>query len=159
MITNISWSDYLITVIILSAVYYLFAGLKYFSKDIIGVLSGKRKLRFKTSLSDNKSQSHSREEVQNHQENHGFEDTTNDEFASVETLIARLKMAIEESSQKRLIPQEFKKYLGNILKNYPSLRYSPLRSSVNELIISECQKYGRVIVSEDEIELLWKEGV
>jgi len=46
-----------------------------------------------------------------------------------------------------------------VLKEYPSVRYSPLRSSINELIVSECQKYGAVTLNEDEVELLWKEAV
>jgi len=66
--------------------------------------------------------------------------TTDDEFTEVEHLIERLKAVVADASRRKLIPQEFKQYLSMVLKEYPAVRYSPIRSSVNELIVSECQK-------------------
>jgi len=158
MLKNISWSDYIIAVAILLAIYYLFVGVRYFSGEIKDLLSGKHKLKLRTALSDSNSVYDPGDEP-SQQETGGFEKTTDDEFTEVEHLIERLKAVVADASRRKLIPQEFKQYLSMVLKEYPSVRYSPIRSSVNELIISECQKYGAVTLKEDEVELLWKEAV
>ena len=49
MFTQISWTDYLLAVSILLAIYYLFVGVRYFSGDLKALLAGKRKLTLKTS--------------------------------------------------------------------------------------------------------------
>lgn len=160
MLTNISWTDYLIAVAILLAIYYLFVGLKYFSADFKDLFSGKRKQNFKAVLSNdaNEESIHSTRESATTEIN-AFEETSDDEFAEVEHLIERLKVVIADASPKKLVPQEFKHYLHLVLKEYPSVQNSPLRSSVNELIVSECEKYSAVTLSEDEVDLLWKDDV
>lgn len=97
---------------------------------------------------------------ENHQnEATAFQPTSDDDFAEVEHLIERLKNVIADASQKKLIPQEFKQYLHLVLKEYPSVKSSPLRSSVNELIVSECEKYGAVTLREEEVDMLWMDAM
>jgi hypothetical protein len=160
MLTNISWTDYLIAVAILLTIYYLYVGLRYFSADFKDLFSGKRKQNSKTALSndaDDESTLSTGESTP--AEINAFDETSDDEFAEVEHLIERLKVVIADASPKKLVPQEFKHYLHLVLKEYPSVQNSPLRSSVNELIVSECEKYSAVTLSEDEVDLLWKGAV
>ncbi|SFQ30611.1 hypothetical protein [Parafilimonas terrae] len=158
MIRNISWNDYIVTVAIGLAMYYLFISLRYYSAEIKNLLSGKQKIKFR--IARNSIGNNQREFVEPDIDiNSSFTGTTDNEFDEVEQLIERLKTVIAGASRRKLIPQELKQYLGLVLKEYPSLRYSPLRSSINELIISECQKYGAVTLREEEAELLWKEAV
>jgi len=157
MLTNISWTDYLIAVAIFLTIYYLYVGLRYFSADFKDLFSGKRKQNFKAALSNDAKE----ESIQSAGESatieiNAFEETSDDEFAEVEHLIGRLKIVIADASPKKLVPQEFKHYLHLVLQEYPSVQNSPLRSSVNELIVSECEKYSAVTLSEDEVDLLWK---
>ncbi len=156
--TNISWSDYILAVAILIAIYYLFVGVRYYSDETKDLLSGKRKRKLRTVLHDTNGISDSSVEP-GQQEIGGFEKTTDDEFSEVEHLIDRLKAVIADASRRKLTPQESKLYLSMVLKEYPAVKYSPIRSSINELIISECQKYGAVTLKEDEVELMWKEAV
>lgn len=158
MLKNISWSDYFIAVAIALILYYLFIGMRYFSGEIKDLLSGKRKLKLQTALPDPNGEYNTTVE-EGDQEPSGFEKTTDNEFNEVEHLIERLRTVITDASRRKLIRQEFKQYLSMVLKEYPSVKYSPLRSSINELIVSECQKYGAVTLNEDEVELLWKEAV
>jgi hypothetical protein len=158
MLKNISWSDYIIAVAIALTLYYLFIGMRYFSGEIKDLLSGKRKLKLRTALPDPNGEYNTTVE-EDDQEPGGFERTTDNEFNEVEHLIERLRTVITDASRRKLIPQEFKQYLTMILKEYPSVKYSPLRSSINELIVSECQKHGAATFDEDEVELLWKEAV
>lgn len=152
MLKNISWSDYIIAVAILLAIYYLFVGMKYFSGEIRDLLSGKRKQKFRAAAPNN----HAAYDPDTEE---SLQKTTDTEFSEVEHFIERLKAVIVEASRRKLIRQEFKQYLSMVLKEYSSVRYSPLRSSINELIVSECQKNGAVTLYEDEVELLWKEAV
>lgn len=155
MLRNISWSDYIIAVAILLVIYYLFTGVRYFPDEIRDLLSGRRKPKLRT-VSPAANGIAGPGDAPGLQEAGGFEKTGDDEFTEVENLIERLKAVVADASRRKLVPQEFKQYLGMVLKEYPSVRYSPLRSSVNELIISECQKFGTVTLNEDEVEMLWK---
>ena len=158
MFTNISWTDYFITVIILLAIYYLFVGIRYYSGDIKDLLSGKRKLSLKTALPYNLRGEYSSIIGANSQPSEAsFEETADEEFTEVEHLIERLKALIADASHRKMIPQEFKQYLSLVLKEYPTVKNSSLRASVNELIVSECEIYGTVTLTEDEMDLVWKD--
>jgi hypothetical protein len=160
MFTNISWSDYIIAVAILLTIYYFFVGLRYYSADLKDLLSGKRKLKFRAAMPLDTGEEETYFAEENHQnEAAAFETTTDDDFAEVEHLIERLKNLIADASQKKLIPQEFKQYLHLVLEEYPSVKNSPLRSSVNELIVSECEKHGAVTLSEEEVDMLWQDAM
>lgn len=160
MFTNISWSDYIIAVAILLTVYYLFVGVRYFSADLRDLLSGKRKLKFKAALPLDTGEGDNYPAEENYQKDAtAFETSTDDDFAEVEHLIERLKNVIADAPHKKLIPQEFKQYLHLVLEEYPSVKSSPLRSSVNELIVSECEKHGAVTLSEEEVDMLWQEAM
>lgn len=160
MLTNISWTDYIVAVAILLAVYYIFVGMRYFFADIKHLVSGKSHLNFITGISSDTV----RESIQPSEKNYNgespaFETTADDDFAEVEHLIERLKSVIADASGKKLIPQELKQYLHLVLQEYPNIKNSPFRTSINELVASECEKYGAVTLSVDEVEMLWKDVV
>ena len=158
MFTNISWTGYFITMTVLLAIYYLFVGIRYYTVDIKDLVSGKRKLNLKTALPFNsKGEYPSTIGGNSHPSEASFEETTDKDFTEVEHLIERLKALIADASRRKMIPQEFKQYLSLVLKEYPSVKNSSLRASVNELIVSECEKCGTVILTEDEVDLLWKD--
>lgn len=159
MFTNISWTGYLTVVAILLAIYYLYVGVRYFSADLKGLFAERQKLKFKAVLHGNSKADDLLVLEDNRLKASSFEETTDDEFSEVEHLIERLKTVVSDASRRKLIPQEFKQYLSMVLKEYPTVRYSPLRLSINELIISECEKYGTVTLKEEEVELLWKGAV
>ena len=159
MLTNISWTDYIIAVAIFLAAYYFFVGMRYFSADLKDLVSGKSNLKFMGVLSHDKvSESIQPSEKSYDGESPAFETTTDDDFVEVEHLIERLKSVIADASGKKLIPQELKQYLHLVLQEYPNIKNSPFRTSINELVASECEKYGAVILSEDEVEHLWKDA-
>jgi hypothetical protein len=159
MLKNISWTDYITAILIASFFYYLFVGLRHYSVEIRDLLSGKRNLKFNSFLSRRDNQYNEDIEQSQQEEMAGFENTPDYEFDEMEHLIERIKSVIADASRRKLIPMEFKQYLSMVLREYPSVRYSPIRPSVNELILSECHKYGTVTLNEDELDLLWKEAM
>lgn len=160
MLTNISWTDYIIAVAILLAAYYFFVGMRYFFADLKNLVSGKSNLKFRAVIPDDTDES---ESFQSYEKKYNvvspaLETTSDDDFAEVEHLIERLKSVIADASGKKLIPQELKQYLHLVLQEYPNIKNSPFRTSINELVASECEKYGAVTLSEDEVEQLWKDA-
>ena len=157
MLTNISWTDYIIAVAILLTTYYFFVGMRYFSADLKDLVTGKRELKFRADLPHDTDGS---ESFQSSEKNYNIvspalETTSDDDFAEVEHLIERLKSVIADASGKKLIPQELKQYLHLVLQEYPNIKNSPFRTSINELVASECEKYGAVTLSEEDVEQLW----
>jgi hypothetical protein len=155
MLKNISWTDYIVTVSAIFFIYYLYISIRYYSDEIKNFLSGKQKLR--PSLNTDRAYDSNIEQPRDYPVS--FENDSDESNTGTEQLTERLKSVIADAMDRQLIPQEFKQYLSMVLKEYPSIRYSADRSCINELIVSECKKYGTAILSEDEVELLWKEGM
>ncbi len=154
MFTQISWTDYLLAVSILLAIYYLFIGVRYFSGDLKALLTGKQKLTLKTSgfPQNEPLQTEVSEDI-----SVTTDEDSDDEFAEVEHLIEKVKAMIADALGKQLVKEEFRQYLRLVLKEFPSVKTSVLRPSVNELIVSECEKQGIGAFNEEEVDALWSE--
>lgn len=160
MFTGISWTDYVAAVAILLVIYYAYVGVRYFSGDLRALLAGKKKLRFRRvpqGSDEEDSTSSDTDTASTPISPSTFEESSDSDFEEVEHLIGRLKDVIADASGRELIPQEFSHYLRMTLKEYPNIKNSPLRPSVNELIVSECEKYGTVTLSVEEVDRLWKD--
>lgn len=159
MFTNISWGNYIVVVVLLLASWYLFVGLRFYFDDIKEIVTGKRKLQFRRLGHPNY------QEPQSELNYLDFEITTSESepagsdtiFQEVDGLVKRLKNVITDATQRKLIKQEFQDNMRLALTAYPLLRDSPYRSSVDELIVSECEKQGSILLSLQEVEALWDE--
>ncbi len=160
MLTGISWNNYIDVVVLLSIVWYLFVGLRYYFEDIKDLVTGKRKLQFRSIVGKPIPKLGYDFDYQKSDEilNAPVEfETVNPVFNEVEDLTARLKNAITDATQKKLVKNEFEDRLRFILKEYSSLRDSPFRPSLNELIVSECERQESVLLTLEEVEALWNE--
>jgi len=163
MFTNISWTNYLVVVILLLVIYYLIIGIRFYSHDLKNLLLGNQKFKLSHSaslsnvLNDNNPIAHEQSQPEMFQAGNDFAETTDETFLEVEHLIVRLKEAIANASGKKYVKEEFFLYLQLIIKEYPMLKNSQFQSVINELIISECAKYGSVTLSEEEVGTLWNE--
>ncbi|WP_143706026.1 hypothetical protein [Emticicia sp. TH156] len=159
MFTNISWQDYLMAVSITLIVYYVIIGFRYYAVELKDLVTGKRKLRLNNQVAEVDEDNFIIPSSSNNHQDYPFERTGEDEFAEVEELISRLKETIQHATIKKYIPQELKNYLRLLLQEYPTIKTSLFRSSVNEFIVSECEKYGSLTLTEQEVDLLWNEAV
>lgn len=161
MITTISWSNYVIAIMLLLLVWYIFLGFRFYYQELTQFMSGKR--RFNLSAVENKS-------VQQFQS--GKDDTINSEYnlslssfesssaaEDVEELTRILLNVIEESALGQLSKVEFKSYLRVLLNDYPFVKQSALRAKLNEFMVSECEKHPQLILSYDEVDGLWEEAI
>ena len=158
MLSGISWNNYIVVVVSLSIVWYLFVGLRYYFEDIKDFVAGKRKLQFRGLVGNSIPKSdydfdyQKSDEILNAQVEFETIDTV---FNEVEDLTAKLKNAITNATEKKLIKKDFEDHLRLILKEHPLLANSPFRSSVNELIVSECEKQESVLLTHQEVDALW----
>ncbi|MFV8324280.1 hypothetical protein [Flavobacterium sp. ZS1P14] len=159
MFTNISWGNYIVVVVLLLASWYLFVGLRFYFDDIKEIVTGKRKLQFRRLGNTNYQEPQSELNYLDFEINTSESESVASDtiFQEVDGLVKQLKNVITDATQRKLIKQEFQDYMRLALTAYPLLRNSPYRSSVDELIVSECEKQGAILLSQQEVEALWDE--
>ncbi|MGA9638981.1 hypothetical protein [Flavobacterium sp.] len=158
MLTGISWNNYIVVVVLILTVWYLFVGFRYYFGEIKEFVTGKRKLKFrafsKKSIEAPYSDfsSANSKDILNSQDEFETADTV---FNEVEELVIKLKNSITEATQKNFSKKDFEDCLQLILKEHSLISNSPFRSSINELIVSECEIQDSILLTYQEIEALW----
>jgi len=155
MFTNTSWTNYITATALLSAGWYLFVGFRYYYGDIKAIISGKRKLQFRATRNDSLD-----EEITSVDNSDTSSEDSNDNnpvLEEIDELIGKVKNIFRNASGKPLPKDEFSEYLTLLFIDYPSLKNSPHRPSLNELIATECLKQGNFTLTETEIDYLWNE--
>ena len=158
MLSGISWNNYIVVVVSLSIVWYLFVGLHYYFDDLKDLVTGKRKLQFRSlsgkpiPKSDYDFDYQKSDEILNAPIEY---ETIDPVFNDVEDLTTSLKEAITDAIQKKLSKKHFKAHLQSILQTSPLLAHSSFRPSLNELIISECEKQEFLLLTLHEVDALW----
>lgn len=151
MLSNISWSNYAVTVVVLLVFWYLFLMFKFYSGSLKELLNGKRKLNFfktKTKKEPNKIKDLFSE----------FKEPF-DTLEDARELFERLEKAVIESSQTHIFGVVFKNYIKCILEEYPYVKNSSLREKINSLMVSECEKHPQLILTYPEMDGLWDETI
>jgi len=167
MLSNISWSNFIAIATLLMIAYYLFIGVHYYSQELLKLFSKKRTFAFRSAFlnSDSKKDNYMISKVQETQSESSTShkrytppnEETDDTFQQVEELTARLKEVIAEADSKNYIKEEFILSLQRLLKKYQYLKGSPSLEVINNLIVSECEKYGYIQLSAEEQVMLWNE--
>lgn len=152
MFTNIPWSSYLTVIGILVIIWYLVLLLKFYSTDLKKILSGEKKLKIPSFK--NNSQNSKEPKLISASFSESF-DTLDD----AEELATRITQAVEESAEKKLSKEQFQNYLSMVLEEYPYVKISSLRESINKLIVSESEKHQSLLLTLSEADSLWEGGV
>lgn len=149
MFTNIPWSSYLTVTGILVIIWYLVLLLKFYSTDLKKILSGEKK--FKIPSFKNKTRNSKEPKSISASFSESF-DTLDD----AEQLATRIIQAVEESAEKKLSKEQFQNYLSMVLEEYPYVKISSLRESINKLIVSESEKHPALLLTLSEANSLWE---
>ena len=167
MFTQISWSDYIEAVLVLLIIYYSAVGLKLYAQELKLVFSGKQKLPMHTAapdtdLEDEQDQTSSFQNVQSELFSSSkrympCEQDTDETFEQVQDLTARIKQVIAEAISKHLIKEEFILSLQLLIRKYQFLKGPPFMVAINNLIVSECEKLGYLMLDAEERVMLWNE--
>ena len=153
MLKNISWGNYIVVVVLLVASWYLFVGVRFYFADLKDIATGKRKFQFR-----------SFPQVQSNFDYREAPDgipsslssiETDQAFQDVEDLVDKLKNLVADALQRKLPKKEFMYYLSLVLNEFPTVKNSPFRSSICELVVSECDKLEMIHVTQQDVDVLW----
>jgi len=139
MFTNISWGSYLTGLAALLALYYTYVAIRYYSSDIKRLLSGKTKEP--TGPSPAVAFQETDPEIELHEK--------------AEQFTAEIKNAVAEAHEQGMDNESTLSLLEPIFTRFDVLKYSPYRSALLELVVSEFGKHGSVILSEEDLDDLW----
>ncbi len=167
MLTNISWGSFIAFTTLLMIVYYLYIGVRYYSKELLRLFSFKKRFPNHSALMksdvkiDNDTISHNQEiqpeSLTSHNKYMPLREDTDDTFPQVKKLTVGLKEVIAEAVSNKYIKEEFILSLQLLLKKHQYLKGSPHLAVINNLIASECEKYGYIQLSAEEQVMLWNE--
>lgn len=158
MLKTITWNHYLMVVATVTAVYYVVIVIRYYKQSVrlLAQRIWQRQFSFekhKPDSIDEKAQSFG-EVIQER----SFVDTL-EASLQVKQLTQHLKETIADAYQNQYSREDLLLLLEMTLKDYLSLSSTPFQAVINELILSECSKYGFIHLSVVELEQIWKEDV
>ncbi len=165
MFTNISWADYLIVIGLLLATYYIIVGLKFYSSELAHLLTSSRKLVSNSiaqqplldSINKLSASESSNMELQEVSSENLPAAPTNNSFEEIEQHTSQVQEALVQAASELFSQEAFIQLLRQILQRHPSLNHSPFKLTIQELIISECEKMGTIQLMKEELDELWRE--
>ncbi|MDR6845576.1 hypothetical protein [Flavobacterium granuli] len=155
MFTNISWGNYCTAIGVLLLGWYTFLGFRFYYKELKQIVSGERDLNFPNMRSIKKKQSC----IESHSDSSPLFSESFGVSKVIDELTSILLNAIIESKERNLSKEEFQMYLKLILNDYPDAKDSIFRSTINTLMVSECEKHPQLILTYAEVDGLWDETI
>lgn len=139
MLKNVTWSEYIICMLVLLFVFYLFVILRYYRTELKRFLSGKGR--------DNPATDY---------EPDNLEDYTDDgSFEALEILVSDLRYAVLERAGKGAGKQLLLSQLKERLSHFEDMRNPAYRIAINNYIIQHAKDICGVVFSEEELEAEW----
>ncbi|MFV8342070.1 hypothetical protein [Flavobacterium sp. XS2P39] len=160
MFTNISWGNYTTVVVLVLLSWYLFIGLRFYFVELKDILTGKQKFLFRSIGNKGNPEIPSNLDYQESPDiisSQSYVEESDQTFQEIEILLKKMRNVVADAAQGKLLKQEFMDEVGQVLKEYPSIKNSSFRSSISEVIVSECDKLESIHLTEEEAEALWDE--
>jgi len=158
MFTNLSWANYLVVITLLLAIYYTVIGIRFYSHELQHLWSRFRKPALNFAPDKDTAESEFLEmELEQYSSENTPEQPIINPLQEVEQLSSQFQEAITQATSELFSKEAFIQLLRPILKLHPSLNEAPIKSTIQDLIISECEKNGTIVLSKEEINELWNE--
>ena len=156
MFKDISWTDYIKVVSAMTILYYLTVTVIIYRKKILSLF----KTRYELEGRDNAlaQKEHSGTISSDLQADREFEDS-NPQEDSIEQFAKDLRVLLESKSAGDYGSEDLFEGIRTILSRFPSLYDEGLRASINEFILSECERCQIIIPDVDEFGAIWKGAV
>jgi hypothetical protein len=139
MLNDVTWSEYIIGVLVLLFVFYLFVILKFYRKELKDFLSGKLK---RPAEPGNEEQS-----VE------AFEDDGS--FEVLEQVVNELRQDILEKAGTTADREVLLSQMKTRLMRYDGMYRPAYRVAVNDYIMQHAEEICGVVFSEEELEAEW----
>lgn len=163
MFKGISFTDYLIYWTVILVIYYVFYVLVFYRGTAKQFLSARLNKGRHPDEPDSEDADWETDQYQPAETAHhssapvsSFAQATEDTFVQVEELIGKLKSGIAHAADSAYGREETSLIVGRILQGYPEIKGSAFQDSISELIVSECEKNGKIALGEDEVDALWE---
>ncbi|MFD2599054.1 hypothetical protein ACFSQ3_08820 [Sphingobacterium corticis] len=158
MFTEISWGEYLITTLIITILYYLAVLFLKFRMEIKNLFHKGSSRQAQVEDINSSEDSNMTLEFSKGDTPTGLTqeaDWSEHDSTAVDEFITLIQETL--SSRRNLDKNVMEQLLRELFSNYSNIKHSAYRSSINEFTISEGEKYGHVMPSEVEIDVLWNE--
>ncbi len=148
MLSNISWMQYAGGLLLVITIYYIYVAIRYYPSELKKLLvARKSELARETFYADPQELSPDVEEAASSEET--------SEMEEIEQLVVQLTGEIRDCSKQGVTEENLRLRIGTVLSSRSSMRNSPYRSSINELIASECSKYGAFTLDVGDVDEWW----
>lgn len=150
---NYSWKEYLIVLAIILVVYYTYIILRYYRHDFINFLKGKSKAP-EDYQEDQIIDPFKKKTAKGHDEPNPA-DAEN--YALAEELIGRIKDLVFDATDDQIDENEFLQQLRSLFAEYSGITDKTLRFGISEMVLADCNTYGRFSLDRRTVDDLWDE--
>ena len=159
LLANISWATFLITLIAVLLIYYAYIGFNLYDEELKELFRSKVDPGHNPFQFDGQKAAYPIEDPEpemSKPEGLPFEETTEDTFERIETLIEALNLGIRAAALNASSPEQVPLKVASILASFPDLKSSPFKPAIHEMIHTACKNSGIHTLSEDDVARLWK---
>lgn len=128
MLTHISWTNYILTILLVSIVYYVFIAYRYYRKDVLKIFAGKK-------ITDGESFS------------------MDFQKPMLQSFTVEIRAFLFEAIRNNLNKEEIMGSIQMLIRKYPGVRDITFRNSVEHAIIEESG--ASIHLSENDLSDLW----
>lgn len=129
MFTQISWSNYITTILILSVAYYLFLAFYYYRKDVVKIFAAKKNISG---------------------ENISFDF----QKPMLQSFSVEVRAFLFEAIRNNLDKGDIMRSVQMLIRKYPGVKDMTFRNSIEHLIIEESA--ASIHLGEQDLSELWK---
>ena len=130
MFTQISWSNYLLIVLLLSVSYYFVIGYIYYRNDLLQSISDKKRTNDVVAPARNYP-------------------------PILQSFSDEVQALMNEAGNNKLDRKDIIWSLQMLIKKYPGLKDFDFQEPVQTIINNECKSYCSIHLSEEELSALW----
>ena len=157
MLKQLSWASYWEAVIIILVIYYVFIGIRFYAMDVRQLWN-----RFLTQTglfpkpADPLLYDAGMADTDPATLSTAFPDNQYPEdMHEADQLIASLKDCISAASGKAYYPDALKTQIKALFQTHHSVKSSPHRPAIVEMVVSECEVTGTAVLTEEEVDQWW----
>lgn len=150
MLKNISWSSYLIFMLIVLIIYYIIICLKYYKSEIKDILSGRSNMFSKLKSGNAKIFAARNQNRLHHDQSH-----ERDLFSVVNQLTEEINDSLKQAAANNLIKEELIYSLQQLAKKYFQIKGTPFQSFISNYVLVESANYSSIHLSEEDLNTMW----
>lgn len=149
MLKQITWAGYIYALILLVVFYYVVVFVLFYYKDLKKILNS-----LKNSFANKDQQGSEVVKEPPHQTEVEKEEAL---FDMAQTLIEKLKLAIDDASKRNVTKNELLKVIRNKAVEFKTLKGTAYQVALNNFITVESQIHCSINLSEEDLRTVWIE--